>query len=64
MLWGHCPANLMNYLKASRPFDEDRDGFVIAAGGGMVVLEELNHALNRNSKIYGEIVGYSLLQMG
>ena len=41
--------------KASRPFDEDRDGFVIAAGGGMVVLEELNHALNRNSKIYGAV---------
>ena len=50
--------------KASRPFDEDRDGFVIAAGGGMVVLEELNHALNRNSKIYGEIVGYSATSDG
>ena len=48
----------------SRPFDENRDGFVIAAGGGMVVVEELNHALERNSKIYGEIIGYSATSDG
>ena len=44
---------------ASRPYDIDRDGFVIAGGGGMVVLEELEHAKARGAKIYGEIVGHS-----
>lgn len=47
-----------NDQKASRPFNKDRDGFVIAEGGWMFVLEELEHALNRKSKIYGELVGY------
>jgi len=45
--------------KASRAFDKDRDGFVIAGGGGMVVLEELDHALARGAKIYGELTGYA-----
>lgn len=44
--------------RASRPYDKDRDGFVIAGGGGMVVLEELDHAKARGAKIYGEIIGY------
>lgn len=44
---------------ASRPYDINRDGFVIAGGGGMVVLEELEHAKARGAKIYGEIVGHS-----
>jgi len=43
---------------ASRPYDQDRDGFVIAGGGGMLVLEELEHAQARGAKIYGEIVGH------
>ena len=43
---------------ASRPYDIDRDGFVIAGGGGMLVLEELEHAKVRGAKIYGEIVGH------
>lgn len=43
---------------ASRPYDRDRDGFVIAAGAGMVVVEDLEHALARGAKIYAEITGY------
>lgn len=44
--------------KASRTYDVDRDGFVISGGGGIVVVEELEHALARGAKIYAEIVGY------
>ncbi len=47
-----------NPSNASRPFDKNRDGFVIAEGAGIIILEELEHALARGAKIYGELVGY------
>ncbi|AWB68076.1 beta-ketoacyl-[acyl-carrier-protein] synthase I [Saccharobesus litoralis] len=50
--------------KASRTYDADRDGFVISGGGGIVVVEELEHALARGAKIYGEIVGYGATSDG
>ena len=50
--------------KASRAYDSERDGFVIAAGGGMLVLEELEHAKARGAKIYAEVVGYGATSDG
>lgn len=50
--------------KASRAYDADRDGFVIAGGGGMVVVEELEHALARGADIYAEVVGYGATSDG
>ncbi len=44
--------------KASRPFDRDRDGFVVGEGCGIVIMEELSHAQNRGARIYGEVIGY------
>jgi len=46
--------------KASRPFDRDRDGFVVGEGGGILIIEALDHALARNAPIYAEISGYGM----
>jgi len=50
--------------RASRPYDRDRDGFVISGGAGVVVLESLDHAIARDAKIYAELVGYGATSDG
>lgn len=50
--------NNNNPEKSSRPFDKKRDGFVLGEGAGVVILEEMSHAVRRNARIYGEVVGY------
>ncbi|MBI4621504.1 MAG: beta-ketoacyl-ACP synthase II [Desulfobacterales bacterium] len=63
MLGGLCKANILSRRNgepsmASRPFDLDRDGFVMSEGAAILVLEELSRAINRNARIYAEIIGY------
>ncbi|WP_276567986.1 beta-ketoacyl synthase N-terminal-like domain-containing protein, partial [Escherichia coli] len=49
---------------ASRPYDKDRDGFVIAGGGGMLVLEDYDHAVARGAHIHAELIGYGVTSDG
>lgn len=65
MLAGFCQAKALSLRngepeKSSRPFDKNRDGFALAEGSGVVVLEKLEHAKNRNARIYAELAGYGL----
>jgi 3-oxoacyl-[acyl-carrier-protein] synthase II len=62
---GFCAARAMTTrndspTEASRPFDKDRDGFVIGEGAGCLILEDFDHAKARGAKIYGEVVGYGM----
>ena len=68
VLFDAMPALSSNYndmpLRASRPYDANRDGFVIAGGGGVVVLEEMESAKARDASIYGELSGYGATSDG
>jgi 3-oxoacyl-[acyl-carrier-protein] synthase-1 len=63
--WGGMPRDCnQRPTEACRPYDRDRQGFVMSAGAGIIVLEELEHARKRGSKIYGEIAGYGTCNDG
>jgi len=63
--WVRCRRNTTDTpAKASRAYDADRDGFVISAGAGVVVLEEFDHAKARGARIYGEVAGYGATSDG
>ena len=64
MLWAPCRPYNDAPEKASRTYDANRDGFVISGGGGIVVVEELEHALARGAHIYAEITGYGATSDG
>ena len=68
VLFDAMPALSSNFndrpTQSSRPYDVDRDGFVISGGGGVLVLEELEHALARGAKIYAELTGYGVTSDG
>src|SRR3989338_2584533 len=63
--WGFCALKALSTRNddpehASRPFDKDRDGFVMGEGAGVIVLEELGRAIKRNARIYCEMIGYAM----